>query len=280
MGTTLYACDGGRIRGFDLATGTQTFNLNLGASFLNGLTSDGSTYLFATDYSAKKIYRICPSAGTFNVMCTVVKSPNGIYYDGANNRLVYVTWGSNAPVQAMLLSDSTYSTILATSMGNCDGITRDAAGYWYVTAWTGNQLWRIDPAFSAAPVSVMSGLSSPADIDINLAGDSIGIPNSGNANNTVYYTLPTGIQSQENYADGQLFPVPATESVKIVIGTSVQNGTAEIYDMSGKLVRTQVFSGNSCSVTREGLANGTYMVLVRESERIVYRGDLVFSAAE
>src|ERR1044072_5141276 len=122
MGNVLYAADGGRIRGFDLTTGAQVFNLNLNASFLNGLTTDGSTYLFATDYSTKKIYRICPSANTFNVMCTTVKTPNGIYYDGANNRCVFVTWGSNAPIQAMSLADSSVTTLLATTLGNCDGI--------------------------------------------------------------------------------------------------------------------------------------------------------------
>lgn len=277
MGSDLFACDGGRIRGFDLTTGAQTYNINLGATFLNGLTSDGSTYLFATDYSAKKIYRICPSTGTFNVMCTIIKSPNGIYYDGPNNRLVYVTWGSNAPVQAMSLADSSYATILATTMGNCDGITRDAAGYWYVTAWTGNQLWRIDPTFSNAPVSVMTGLSSPADIDINSANDSIGIPNSGTANNVVYYTgITTGIVAPVSMRSGTAFPVPATDAVTIVLVREVQNATLNIFDVNGKLVRTANFSGANCFIRRDGLADGTFLAVISDNGEEVYRNKLIF----
>ena len=55
--------------------GAQSFSLNLSASFLNGLTTDGTNYLFATDFSAKKIYRICPANNTFNLMCTTIKTP-------------------------------------------------------------------------------------------------------------------------------------------------------------------------------------------------------------
>jgi sugar lactone lactonase YvrE len=280
LGSVLYACDGGRIKGFDLTTGAQVFNLNLSATFLNGLTTDGSTYLFATDFSAKKIYRICPATSTFNVMCTTVKTPNGIIYDGANNRCVFVTWGSNAPIQAMSLGDSTVTTLLTTTLGNCDGITQDAAGYWYVTAWTGNKLCRVDPTFSTAPVSVMTGLSSPADIDINSANDSIGIPNSGTTNNVVYYTLPTSVQAENTPEEGSLFPVPAAESFKFVIKTPVQNGVAEIYDMTGKLVRREEFSGTTKEVGRENIPYGPYMVIIREGENKFFEGKIIFAPAE
>lgn len=280
MGSRLYVCDGGYIRGYDLSTGTQSFSLNLGATFLNGLTTDGTNYLFATDFSAKKIYRICPATNTFNVMTTTTKTPNGIYYDGANNRCVFVTWGTNAPIQAMSLGDSTVSTLLTTTLSNCDGITRDAAGYWYVTAWGGNKLCRVDPGFTAAPVSVMTGLSSPADIDINLAGDSIGIPNNGNLNNVVFYTVPTGIQSSGTGEQGSAFPVPATESSRIVIKDNVQNGTCDVYDMTGKLISSKMFSGNSCEVDRDNLPDGTYMVIIREGETVMFQGNIVFKERE
>lgn len=281
MGNVLYVCDGGTIRGFDLSSGTQVFTLNCGATFLNGITTDGSNYLFATDFSAKKIYRICPATNHYNVMCTTVKTPNGIYYDGANNRCVFVTWGSSAPVQAMSLADSTVSTLLTTTMGSCDGITRDAAGYWYITAWTGNQLWRIDPNFSSAPVSVMTGLSSPADIDINSANDSIGIPNSSTSvNNAVYYTnITTGISMVDQNTQGSVYPVPASETSRIVISKFIQNGTAEVYNMEGQLLRVQTFSGNEAVFPKEDLPYGTYMVLIREGESEFFRGKIIFAAA-
>jgi hypothetical protein len=277
MGDTLYACDGASIKGFDLTTGAQVVNMNLGAQFLNGLTSDGSQYLFATDFSAKKIYRVCPSAGTFNIMCSTTYTPNGIIYDGANNRCVFVNWGTNARVQAMSLADSSVSTLYTTTTSNIDGITRDAAGYWYITTWGGNALRRFDPAFSAAPVSVMTGLSSPADIDINAAGDSIGIPNSGNANNVVFYTNITTTVEEPSLVETTVFPVPSTGNVNVQFASPVTNVNAELYDLSGKLISKEQYSGSQYVVERNGLSAGTYIVVFRTDDGVVMsRNEIIF----
>lgn len=280
MGNVLYACDGAYIRGFDLANGSQVFSLNLGASFLNGLTTDGTTYLFATDFTSKRIYRVCPSTNTFNIMVTTTYTPNGIYYDGANNRCVFVNWGTSARVQAMSLADSLVTTLYQTTTSNIDGITRDAAGYWYITTWGGNALRRFDPNFSAAPVSVMTGLFSPADIDINAAGDSIGIPNSGSANNVVFYTgITTNISLAES-AEGNSYPNPASNGFTIVIKQNVQNGTCEIYNMEGQLISSTQFSGDRHTVPQDDLPYGTYMVILREGDAVLFEGKVVLAPSE
>lgn len=277
MGDTLYACDGASIKGFDLTTGIQVVNMNLGASFLNGLTSDGVKYLFATDFTSKRIYRVCPSAGTFNIMCTTTYTPNGIIYDGANNRCVFVNWGTNARVQAMSLADSSVSTLYTTTTSNIDGITRDAAGYWYITTWGGTALRRFDPAFSASPVSVMTGLSNPADIDINAAGDSIGIPNSGNANNVVFYTNITTTVEEPSLVETKVFPVPSTGDVNVNFASPVNNVNAELYDMSGKLLSTEKYSGTQYIVQRNGLSAGNYIIVFRTDEGVVMsRNEIIF----
>ncbi|MCK6641234.1 MAG: T9SS type A sorting domain-containing protein [Bacteroidia bacterium] len=277
MGDTLYACDGASIKGFDLTTGIQVVNMNLGASFLNGLTSDGVKYLFATDFTSKRIYRVCPSAGTFNIMCTTTYTPNGIIYDGANNRCVFVNWGANARVQAMSLADSSVSTLYSTTTSNIDGITRDAAGYWYITTWGGTALRRFDPAFSASPVSVMTGLSNPADIDINAAGDSIGIPNSGNANNVVFYTNITTTVEEPSLVETKVFPVPSTGDVNVNFASPVNNVNAELYDMSGKLLSTEKYSGTQYIVQRNGLSAGNYIIVFRTDDGVVMsRNEIIF----
>lgn len=277
MGDTLYACDGASIKGFDLATGTQVFNLSLGATFLNGLTTDGATYLFATDFSAKIIYRVCPSTGTFNVMANTTYSPNGIIYDGANNRCVFGNWGATARVQAISLADSSITTLYTTAVSNIDGITRDAAGYWYISTWGGNALRRFDPTFSTAPVSVMTGLSSPADIDINAAGDSIGIPNSGNANNVVFYTNITTSIIAPSLLASEVFPIPATENVNIRFAQPIATVNAELYDMTGKLIQSETFAGQQYIVRRNMLAAGTYIMVFRTAEGVVVsRQEVVF----
>jgi hypothetical protein len=134
LGNVLYCCDGSRVKGYDLDNGSQVFNLNLNASFLNGITTDGSAYLFVTDFSAKKIYRVNTATNAFNLMATLVKTPNGIVYDGAQNRLVFATWGANAAVQSLSLFDSTVSTLVTTTISSFDGIIRDALGNWYLSS--------------------------------------------------------------------------------------------------------------------------------------------------
>ena len=218
VGDTVFVCDGPRIKGYNRITGTPVINENLGATFLNGITSDGGNNLFITDFTAKKIYRFNRQTLAFNIMVTgLVKSPNGIYYDGAANRCVFVNWGSSATIMAMSLSDSSTTTLVTTTLSNIDGITRDFAGNWYVTSWGNQSLMKFDPAFATAPVAVMTGLSNPADIDINAAGDSIGIPNSGTANNVVFYTVSTttGFTPIINSMRLSVFPNPATEVIQL-----------------------------------------------------------------
>ena len=58
----LYACSGGRLKGYDLNSGIQVLNYNLSASFLNGIThienvyGDGNPYLYITDFSENLSY--------------------------------------------------------------------------------------------------------------------------------------------------------------------------------------------------------------------------------
>jgi len=112
LGNVLYACEGGFIRGYDLASGSNVFTLNLNGTFLNGLTSDGVGNLYATDFSAKKIFKVDVNAVTFSTLASgLSKTPNGIIYDGDNYRCLYVTWGTNAPINAINLTTNAISTV-------------------------------------------------------------------------------------------------------------------------------------------------------------------------
>jgi hypothetical protein len=193
VGNTAYVCDNPRIKGYDLTTGTEVFNVNItGASFLNGLTHDNSGNLYATDFSAKKIYRVKIATQTFTTLVTgLAKSPNGIVFDQPNNRCVFVNWGTSAPIMAVNLADSTTSTLLATSLSNCDGITKDAAGNYFVSSWGLQGVSEFNSTFTSGPTTVVTGLSNPADIFYNTVTDTLGVPNAGNGNNTTYHYLGT-----------------------------------------------------------------------------------------
>ena len=206
LGNRVYACCGAFIRGFNLQTGAQEFSLNLGATFLNGITTDGVGNLFATDFSGKKIYRIKPASNSYNVMANnLVQSPNGICYDQANNRLVFVNWGTNAPIKSFSLSDSLVYTLTTTNLGNCDGIVWNGLDSWYVSVWTGQKVMKFDADFSAGPILVANALSSPADMDYNEEGDTLAIPNSGN-NTLTFIGLPSIVN-----VDCDLLPLQVVE---------------------------------------------------------------------
>ena len=136
----------------------------------------------------------------------LVQSPNGICYDQANNRLVFVNWGSNAPIKALSLSDSLVSTLANTNLGNCDGIVWNGLDTWYVTAWTGQKVMKFDANFAAGPILVANALSSPADIDYNEEGDTLAIPNSGN-NTLTFIGLPAIVN-----VDCNLLPIQVIDS--------------------------------------------------------------------
>lgn len=193
VGNTVYVCDNPRIKGYDLTTGTEVFNVNItGAQFLNGLTHDNNGNLYATDFTAKKIYRVKIATQQFNQFGpTLVKTPNGIVFDQANNRCVFVTWNTNAAIMAVNLADSTTSTLLATSLSNCDGITRDAAGNYFVSSWGLQGISEFNSTFTSGPTTVVTNLSNPADIFYNTVTDTLGVPNAGNGNNTTYHYLGT-----------------------------------------------------------------------------------------
>lgn len=242
MGNRLYACDGSIVRGYNLNTGSQEFAISItNAMFLNGITSDGNDFLYVTDFSAKKIYRVHPADTSFTVLASTSRTPNGILYDGANQRCVFVTWGSSAIVQAVSTSTGTVTNLASTTLSNCDGITRDTEGNWYVTAWGNNSLHKFDSAFSAAPTVAMSGLSSPADIDISADGDSIGISNSGAANNVVFHTITvqTGVQHitpQEKL--WQVFLSPNTQTFSVLAADDLVGNTWQMVSTNGQILQT------------------------------------------
>lgn len=240
VGDSLYVCDGSNLRLYLVSTGALLSNTNLGATFLNGITHDPFGNLFITDFSGKKIYRFTMATGQFNVFVSgLTKSPNGIIYDNINQRLVFINWGSNAPVMAVNLSDSTTSTVYATTLGNCDGIAMNCQGEFYVSSWTPNRISKFPNDFSSAPVNMnASGLSSPADIFFAQDTDSLGVPNSGNNSVTFYHyasCLNVGIDhTVGSSAITRIFQ--SGDQLHIELSVYDPSNELQIYDLNGRLL--------------------------------------------
>ena len=185
VGEELFACSGSRLKAYNLVTEEQTVNVNLGASFANGITHKGNN-VFVTDFSGKDIFRYNILSGNFNMYIeNLPKTPNGIFYDDIEDRLLVVCWGNNAPIYEINMTDSSYSIVANTNLGNCDGISMDNNGDFYVSAWSNNTISKFNSNFSGNSTVVVANMSSPADIYYNRATDTLAIPNSGN--NTVVF---------------------------------------------------------------------------------------------
>ncbi|HEY0029446.1 MAG TPA: T9SS type A sorting domain-containing protein [Bacteroidia bacterium] len=242
---TLYVNAGANIKLFNVNTGAAIGTISMGATFLNGLTHDNN-YLYSTDFSTKKIYRINIATRAFSVFVTATggtSSPNGIIYDAANNRCVFVGWGASAPIKAMDVTTGAVTTIITSTLGNCDGITRDAAGNYYISSWTGNKITRFTSTFTT-PTTVVTGLSSPAEIFYNVLTDTLGNTNSGTLNNTTYHYFgsTTAINDAQvgkfNFA---INPNPIATIAEITYQTAEEgNVRIELFDVKGQLLKTIV----------------------------------------
>lgn len=187
----LFAIHSNSVKVFNLTNNNLVQHVTItGAGFLNGMASDGIARVWVTDFSAKKIHQI-DFSDMANPITTLLSNnttttPNGIVYDEANNRLVFVAWGSNAPIKSLSLSDNTITTLTSTSLGNCDGIDKDSQGNYFVASWSPNRITKYSPDFTVSQIiTVAGGLSSAADICYANEIDTLAIPNSGNT--TVVY---------------------------------------------------------------------------------------------
>jgi hypothetical protein len=246
--------------------------------------------LYATDFTAKKIYRVNLATRAFSIFVTgLAKSPNGIIYDQPNNRCIFVNWGTSAPIMAFDITTGVTSTVMATTLGNCDGIAKDGAGNYYVSSWNLNGISKFNNTFTVGPTTVVTGLSSPADIFYNVLTDTLGVPNSGTSgsgsyvNKTSYHYFGSALGIDEASA-GKLGlsvnpnPVVKTAEVNYELPES-SNVLIELYDIKGSIVKTivnekQVKGKQTTFFSKSGLNAGTYILKIEtdnflETKRII-----------
>lgn len=237
---TVYVCNDGHIKGYNLHDGTEVMDVNLSGGFLNGLTTDGDRSLFVTDFSNFKIFRVDVEAKTFNELVSTDVKPNGVVYDGDNDRLVYVEWASGAEIRAVSLIDSTESLLATTSTASIDGITMDDNGNWFFSPWSPGSLQMYNNDFSVGPTVVLSNLGNPADIDFSSTTDSVAVPNTASNSLSFYHSADsggTGIAAPTALSPMRVWPVPADAFTTVQLRKPLAaNGTVSIVDVKGSVV--------------------------------------------
>ncbi len=284
IGDTVFCCSGGSIKGYLLADGTPVFSLNVGGSFLNGLTHDNSGNLYATDFSSKSIIRVHVPSQTFApIASSLPNTPNGIVFDEYNNRCVFVNWGSNAPIRAIDLTTNAVTTVITTTLGSCDGITRDAIGRYYVSNWSGQSIVRFDSSFAAPPATVVSGLSNPADIFYNVVDDTLAIPNAGNSTVT-YYGFPSavGIRDLLDATAFTMSPNPLSLNGRLILRRIAGLSAIQLLDSRGDLIgcpEVEQTCADVVSVSFGGLgvSEGIYFLRITTGQGVLTRKLMFFN---
>lgn len=261
VGDTVYVCcNSTHLRGYNLTTGTQAFDVNLGGTFLNGICSDEAGNLFVTDFSAKKVVRYNIATQQFNyfVGTAMAKIPNGIVFDKFHNRLAIASWGTNAPILGLSLSDSTISTLKATSLSNIDGLSIDEDGNFYAADWGSDGIYFFDSAFANAPVKIVNGLNRPADISYTQLKDTLAVPNTM-GNTVTFYGFPRPVAVNDSYN-----ATVGVQATICVLQNDHISGNAPLLlqSFSGNALGTAAISNNCLNYTASASGNDTITYVV------------------
>lgn len=275
MNGVLFSIVGSAIRGYDVTTGAQVMTHTLsGASFLNGMASNGVDKLWVSDFSAKKIYELnvadlaAPTSSI--VVANTTSTPNGLTYDASNNRLVMVSWGANASIKAIDLATYTLSVITTTNLGNCDGVDHDSYGNYYVSSWSPNAITKFSNDFTTtSTVTVTGGVSSAADICYAEEIDTLAIPCTGN-NVVKFVGFNPSFVLEGNTSEFQAYGFPTEVKDMYTVGFDLPQAVdvnIRLFDVNGRLVNEVIHQtfpqGNHQVVLTELPADsGIYFVQV------------------
>lgn len=157
-----------KIHAVDLSADPPTvsdFYANAGSP--NGLTMGPDGYLYYSDFSAGRVYRVSGDGMRTVVTTSGIAQANGLAFDAAGNLLVLSY--AQGQLFRLTLTDGqeTARTMLAEGLGSSDGLALDAMGNIYVTDQAGRRLVRLSPT-GESPEDLLTGLSSPANIEFGV----------------------------------------------------------------------------------------------------------------
>lgn len=209
VGDIVYVADGGFVRGYRLSDAVRVVNHAVtGATFLNGLSSDGGTRLWTSDFSGQRLHELDLASFPTITHTTPIGAtgfqPNGLWWDRRNQRLLLVSWGSNARVFGWQPGQSAASLIVQTSFSNFDGVVQDCTGAVYVSSWGAAAILRTPARLTAqSSFSVFAGSqSNPADIAYTPGIGEIAVPNAGNNTLSFVPTACAGVLFRDGLESG------------------------------------------------------------------------------
>lgn len=281
IGDKLYAISGNEIHCYDLNTEAAVWIQTIsGAGFLNGMASNGVDSIWFTDFSNKDILVMdINNPNDYSTLVTnTIETPNGIVYDGDNNRCLFVTWNSPAHIKALDLTSNTISYVYQNvGVGSIDGIDFDDDGNWFISSWSPDRITKFSNDFSTSETITVPGINNPADICYSTETDTLAIPGNNQVLFVGFQGNTVGIED-ENFETHRIYYESGYPVVQFELN-EVQDATLEILNPQGQLVY-KVFEGNQPNgqhrvvLSSIGLYSGTYICRLTSkevsfSERIV-----------
>lgn len=277
VGDILFAIDSNVVKGYMLDDASEVMSLTIpGVGFLNGMGSDSDNQmLYISDFSNNKIFSVdisdTDNPAFEEIVSNTGGTPNGVLYDGAtNNRLLFVTWGNNAKIRQVDLSDFSVSDVVSnTGVGNIDGVVYDnVEDAYFISSWSPARITRYAGDFSSSATVTTPSISAPADIGIDIDNKIIGIPV---GNNVVFssYNQIAGVNefdlSSINFKLSEN-PVKANTYIEFDLIEAAQMHI-DLFNIEGKkvasvLANTQVTGYNRVTLPASNIASGTYFLHV------------------
>lgn len=185
VGDTLWVADIDAVRAFNARTGAPVANVELGsqATFLNDIAvgPDGTLYITdtglgfdaqgqATHPGPDRIFALKGRDVSVVAEGDWLGRPNGITWDGANDRFIVVAYGG----QQLLgwKPGAGRADTIATGPGGHDGV-EFADGELLVTSWADSSVFSVSASGSR---KVVTGVNSPADIGVDQLRGLVAIP--------------------------------------------------------------------------------------------------------
>ncbi len=242
---------------------------------LNDITSDASGNLYITEYYGNKIYKVRILDQAYSTFVdSGLYSPNGILFDERNNRLLVMSeGGTNAPIVAVNIEDSTIYTVVFTGLYLTDGLSEDNEGNIYVSSWSSNAVYRYDTTFSNPPDLISAGHHGPADIFFNKRNNILAVPNF-NSNSVDFIPIsPSDVETESNQIHGydliQNFPNPFNPHTTIIYQIPESGFVLlKVFDVLGNevstLVREEKQPGEyKVEFSGDGLTSGIYFFIIQ-----------------
>jgi len=286
VGNTLFAAhstfSGNWVYGYDLTSEEEVMELEIpSADFLNGMGTDGVSRLWVSDFGGERIYEIDVTDianPSYSMVANTPNTPNGVVYDEINDRVLIVTWGSNAPILQMDPSTYEVTTAASTSLAQCDGIDNDGENNFFVSSWNPTRITKFNEDFTTSEIITAPGLSSPADISYAVAIDTLAVANSGNEtltlidfNNTIDIN-----ETGDNPMGFNVFPNPVNQSSKVSFNLKTSTHVVlNVMDTSGKiaaqLVNEKLSAGHHhVLMTGIQLTKGYYIYEIQAEESVLH----------